>query len=95
MNNEYLYIREDPIYREKLKVVKFGSTTKPVERDDQYATGEPIRGNFKQLYLILNKKCLKAEKTLQSSFKKYHNYVNGGKEFYKDDICDLIESIFS
>jgi len=93
MNNEYLYIREDPIYREKLKVVKFGSTTKPVERDDQYATGEPIRGNFKQLYLILNKKCLKAEKTLQSSFKKYHNYVNGGTEFYKDDICDLIESI--
>jgi len=93
MNNEYLYIREDPIYREKLKVVKFGSTTKPVERDDQYATGEPIRGNFKQLYLILNKKCLKAEKTLQSSFKKYHNYINGGTEFYKDDICDLIESI--
>ena len=52
------------LYREQLKVVKFGSTTKPVERDNQYATGEPIRGVFIQLYLILNITCLKAEHTL-------------------------------
>ena len=92
MNNQYLYIREDSIYREKLKVVKFGSTTKPVERDNQYATSEFIRGTFIQLYLIFNVTCLKAEHILQSIFKNYHCYFNGGTEFYRDEICNLMES---
>ena len=94
MKQHYIYIREDPIYRASLPIIKLGQTTGPIERDESYATGEPIRGKFIQLYEILNMTCLQAEKILQDEFIEYHHNGNGGIEFYNDKICQLMEQTF-
>jgi len=95
MNHEYIYIREDPIYRKNLKVIKLGGTTKPVERDSQYATGEPNRGKFIQLYEIHNMTYREVEKSLHEKFIIYHYSTDGGTEYYRDDICNIMKSTMS
>ena len=88
----YIYIRSDTSNHLD-NVCKLGQTSNIPDRDFQYSTGEYIRGCFIKVIEILDEKYnhIYVEKLLQRYFKIYHMKKNGGNEFYKNEIIDLIE----
>ena len=88
----YIYIRSDTSNHLD-NVCKLGQTSNIPDRDFQYATGEYIRSSFIKVIEILDEKYnhIYVEKLLQRYFKIYHMKKNGGNEFYKNEIIDLIE----
>ena len=104
MSNHYLYIRYHESYKQ-YNAVKLGITTCIGSRDSSYATGEIKRGQFINVYELTNlsKKypyslCTKPlehlEKLLHIYLKnlKKHIYIDGGTEFFSNDIINLIHT---
>ena len=91
-NNGFIYIRQH-IYYENDKICKLGKTKNIPDRDNNYATGEYIRGYFVLVIEILDEQIYDdtyVEKLLQKYFKNYHIKKNGGCEFYQNKIIDEI-----
>lgn len=102
MTKHYLYIRHHESYH-KYNAVKLGITTCIGSRDSTYATGEIKRGCFINVYelsnlskkYILSKNPLEyLEKLLHIYLKSAdkHIYIDSGREFFNNDIIDLIPS---
>jgi predicted helicase len=89
MNNGYIYIRKHVSY-DKYDVCKLGKTINLIERNSTYKTGEVKCGNFELVIQVSKLKLNIIEKILQEHFKSYHYYLDGGVEFYKKDIIQLI-----
>jgi superfamily II DNA or RNA helicase len=91
-SNGYIYIRQH-LYYENDKICKLGKTKNIPDRDNNYATGEYIRGYFVLVIEILNEQTYDdtyIEKLLQKYFKNYHIKKDGGCEFYQNKIIDEI-----
>jgi superfamily II DNA or RNA helicase len=91
-NNGFIYIRSH-IYYENDKICKLGKTKNIPDRDNNYATGEYIRGYFVLVIEILNEQIYDdtyIEKLLQKYLKGYHIKKDGGSEFYQNKIIDKI-----
>ena len=87
----YIYIRSHPSYTEN-DGCKLGKTNNIPERDTQYATGEIKRGKF-ELVIEMSKSVIGiVEKMLQKYFTTigFHIQYDGGTEFYKRGIINLI-----
>lgn len=90
-NNGYLYVRTHESYY-KYNACKTGIAENIPDRDSTYATGEIKRGSFDIVIEIPKDKMRIIEKILQTYFNTlgFHIKFNGGKEFYKRDIINLI-----
>lgn len=91
-NNGYVYIRLH-IYYIKDGICKLGKTKNIPDRDNNYATGEYIRGYFVLVIEISSDQIYDdtfVEKLLQNHFKNYHSRKNGGSEYYQSNIIDEI-----
>lgn len=91
-SNGFIYIRHH-LYYENDKICKLGKTKNIPDRDNNYATGEYIRGYFVLVIEILNEQTYDdtyVEKLLQKYFKNYHIKKDGGCEFYQNKIIDEI-----
>jgi superfamily II DNA or RNA helicase len=91
-SNSFIYIRLH-LYYENDKICKLGKTKNIPDRDNNYATGEYIRGYFVLVIEILNEQTYDdtyVEKLLQKYFKNYHIKKDGGCEFYQNKIIDEI-----
>lgn len=88
INNGYIYIRVHPSY-DSDETCKLGKTTNIYKRDATYATGELKRGVFKMVFEVNNVD--EIERLLQKNFQKINIKYDGGCEFYKKEIIDLIE----
>lgn len=102
MSKYYLYIRHHESYH-KYNAVKLGITKCIGSRDSTYATGEIKRGCFINVYelsnlskkYILSKNPLEyLEKLLHIYLKSAdkHIYIDSGREFFNNDVIDLIPS---
>jgi superfamily II DNA or RNA helicase len=100
MTKYYLYIRHHESYQ-SYNAVKLGITTCIGSRDSSYATGEIKRGKFINVYELINlsnkyplsaKPLEHLEKLLHIYLKnlKKYIYIDGGTEFFSDDIIHLI-----
>jgi superfamily II DNA or RNA helicase len=92
ISNGFIYIRQH-IYYDNDKICKLGKTKNIPDRDNNYATGEYIRGYFVLVIEILDKQTYNdtyVEKLLQKYFKNYHIKKDGGCEFYQNKIIDEI-----
>ena len=89
--NGYLYVRTHESYY-KYNACKTGIAENIPDRDSTYATGEIKRGSFDIVIEIPKDKMRIIEKILQTYFNTlgFHIKFNGGKEFYKRDIINLI-----
>ena len=91
-SNGFIYIRHH-LYYENDKICKLGKTKNIPDRDNNYATGEYIRGYFVLVIEILNEQTYDdtyVEKLLQKYFKNYHIKKDGGCEFYQTKIIGEI-----
>ena len=96
-NNGFVYIRQH-IYYDNDKICKLGRSKNIPDRDNSYATGEYKRGKFKLVIEISNNQIFDdtfVEKILQRYFKNYHSKINGGSEFYQNNIIDEIVPFLS
>ena len=92
INNGYIYIRNH-IYYDNDNICKLGKTKNIANRDNNYATGEYKRGYFIIVIEILNNQLFDdtyVEKLLQKYFRNYHSKINGGSEFYQNEIINEI-----
>ena len=91
--SDYIYLRNkhgDYLHQDK-QFIKLGETSNLIRRDEQYATGEHIRGKYVKIFKLLNMDSKKCEKVLKNMFKKYNNHIDAGTEFYEYKIVELIE----
>ena len=96
-NNGYVYIRQH-LYYEYNKICKLGKTKNIPDRDNSYATGEYKRGKFVLVIEILNNQTFDdtyVEKLLQRYFKNYNSKIDGGNEFYHNNIINEIVPFLS
>ena len=96
-NNGFVYIRQH-IYYDNDKICKLGRSKNIPDRDNSYATSEYKRGKFKLVIEISNNQIFDdtfVEKILQRYFKNYHSKINGGSEFYQNNIIDEIVPFLS
>ncbi len=89
----YIYIREHEAYS-KYNACKLGKTESIPERDNTYITGEIVRGVFTLIFEVKKEQLDNIEKELQEEFKNLNIYNNGGTEFFKIEIKELIEPYF-
>lgn len=90
-----LYVRDNEWYQ-KENVYKFGSTANLADRNNTYKTSEIKLGKFIVVYLIKNlteDEMKQLDKEIMEYFKLLNLWINydGGKEFFKRNIIDLIE----
>ena len=96
-NNGFVYVRQH-IYYENDEICKLGRSKNIPDRDNGYATGEYRRGKFILVIEISNNQIFNdifVEKILQRYFKNYHCKINGGNEFYQNNIIDEIVPFLS
>ena len=86
--DEFIYIRTNDWWKSK-QLIKLGQSDKPIQREGNYITCEPDRGEFLKIYKV--NKSDDSESKLQTYFKQYHYNENGGNEFYNECITDKIE----
>jgi superfamily II DNA or RNA helicase len=86
----YIYVRIHESY-EKYEACKVGKAENIPDRDSQYATGEIVRGEFKDVYEVKYEDMSKIEEKIQERFKEMKVYRNGGTEFYNKRIMEKIE----
>ncbi len=89
----YIYIREHEAYN-NYAACKLGKTQCIPERENTYITGEIVKGTFTLVFEVNNQQLDWIEKVLQENFKIYNIYINGGTEFFKLEIKELIEPYF-
>jgi superfamily II DNA or RNA helicase len=86
----YIYVRDHYSY-DKYDLYKLGKTINIPDRDSNYITSEPVRGEFKLVLELPIKTIGIIEKLLQNEFQNLHCKFNGGSEFYKREIINKIE----
>lgn len=91
MSNGYIYIRTHTAYDAE-SVCKLGKTDSIPNRDTQYATGEIKRGIFALVLEMPVESVGIVERMLQKYFNSMglHIQFDGGTEFYKNDIIELV-----
>ncbi len=89
----YIYIREHEAYN-NYAVCKLGKTECIPERENTYITGEIVKGVFTLVFEVKKDQLDLIEKVLQENFKNINVYINGGTEFFKLEIKELIEPYF-
>ncbi len=89
----YIYIREHESYN-NYAVCKLGKTECIPERENTYVTGEIVKGTFTLVFEVKKDQLDLIEKVLQKNFKNINVYINGGTEFFKLEIKELIEPYF-
>lgn len=85
----YIYIRWHKSYN---KLVKLGMTGCPIERDQQYITGEPDRGKYLLILKVEDEGF--CEDLLAADFEGVHYDGSGGIEFYDVSILNQITNRF-
>ncbi len=96
-NNGFVYVRQH-VYYENDKICKLGKSKNIPDRDNSYATGEYRRGKFGLVIEISNNQIFDdtyVEILLQRYFKNYHSKIDGGSEFYQNQIIDEIVPFLS
>jgi hypothetical protein len=88
----FIYIRTHESY-DLYKVVKVGKTDNLYRRDSTYATGELKRGKFAVVYEF-DENINEIEKNLKRHFSYLNQKHNGGTEFFKREIIDLLPDYF-
>jgi superfamily II DNA or RNA helicase len=86
----YIYIRNHLSY-DIYNVCKVGKTSNIPERDEQYATSEIKRGYFESVFEVQKEKMGFIERLIHFEFHELNIRYDGGIEFYKKEIIDLIE----
>ncbi len=94
MEKGYIYIRQNLFY-DLYNVYKIGKTINIPDRNNQYITGEIIRGNFKNVYEVSIEEMDNIEKRLFKIFSNLNVNLGGGKEFYDKKIIEYIEYFFT
>jgi predicted helicase len=84
---EYIYLRTNETY-ETHELYKLGYTSSIPDRDNQYKTGEVHKGKFILVIQIKNARLI--EELLKKYFKPLNVKYNGGTEFFKKEIINLI-----
>ncbi len=89
INSGFIYIRSHESY-DKYDAYKLGKAQNCLDRESIYITSEIKKGNY-ELVLEVNDNS-KIEKKLQKHFIKLglHVYIDGGTEFFKKDIINLV-----
>jgi superfamily II DNA or RNA helicase len=85
----YIYLRDTKWYQHE-NVIKLGVTQNIINRGSVYITSEFIRGKYILVIEIPLEKLHDIDLKMKRHFKSYHVYMDGGTEFYKRDIIDLI-----
>ena len=87
----YIYLRTNEAY-DTYDAYKLGKTQNCVERESVYISGEIKRGKYILVLQVLYDDLAVIEKKLQKYFtrKDLHVYVDGGTEFFKKSIVNLI-----
>ena len=91
----FLYIRTNNWYKQ-LNIHKIGISENIIERDGTYITGEPIKGEYTDVWEISlisnkNKNCI--DKYIKNILKTELYIGNGGTEFYKGNKEIIINKI--
>ncbi len=89
----YIYVRNHVSY-DKHNACKLGKASNIPERDNQYATGEITRGNFKLVFEIPIEQMDSIERLLKNKFYSINIKYDAGTEFFDNKIIDLIEPYF-
>lgn len=95
----FIYIRTNEWY-EQLGLRKVGITELPIpEREQPYITCEPIAGRTELAFAVLKETVHDLDKKIQNEFVEFNaKYLDtkftGGREFFKEDIIELIEPYF-
>lgn len=85
----YIYIRYHYSY-DNFDCYKIGKASCIPDRDSQYATSEIIRGHFIKVFEVPYKQMNFIERSIQHKFEHLNVRYNGGTEFYKKNIINLI-----
>jgi len=87
----YIYVRNHWSY-DAQNGYKLGKANNIPERNNQYVTGEIIKGYFVSIYEVPIKQVVIIERLLQYEFRELHiKDYDGGIEFYNRQIINLIE----
>ena len=85
----YIYIRINELCISK-RIVKLGKTMNPNDRDFQYTTYEPDKGEFIKIYSVDD---VNTEEKLKIYFERYNYKGSGGTEYFNECIIDKIEDV--
>jgi hypothetical protein len=86
----YIYLRNNELCELK-NIIKLGITASIKDRDGTYITSEHKRGKFIYVIEIPFKYMHMIDNYLKEYLKEYHNYIDGGTEYYNKSISTLIE----
>lgn len=84
-----IYIRDNEWFKQK-NIIKLGITQNIYDRENTYITGEPKKGVFIMVILVQLEILNIIDKLLKQHFIDYNILNDGGNEFYKRDIIDLL-----
>jgi len=85
----YIYLRDNAWYKSE-NTIKLGIASNTKERDGTYVTGEIIRGEFIKVFEVPRDKMRVIESHLHAVLKDYQDMRDGGTEFFKRDIIDMV-----
>jgi superfamily II DNA or RNA helicase len=89
MEKGYIYLRDNAWYRSE-NTIKLGIASNTKDRDGTYVTGEIIRGEFIKVFEVPREKMRYVETHLHTTLKEYRDRRDGGTEFFKRDIIDMV-----
>ena len=89
MEKGYIYLRDNAWYRSE-NTIKLGIASNTKDRDGTYVTGEIIRGEFIKVFEVPRDKMRYVETHLHTTLKEYRDRRDGGTEFFKRDIIDMV-----
>ena len=87
IKNEYIYIRMNEWW-DIYDAIKMGKAKNAIDRESTYNTSEIKRGTY--ILVLKVNDCHKIEKKLKKHFKEYNIIFDGGIEFFKKAIIDMI-----
>ena len=82
-------MRDNAWYRSE-NTIKLGIASNTKDRDGTYVTGEIIRGEFIKVFEVPRDKMRYVETHLHTTLKEYRDRRDGGTEFFKRDIIDMV-----
>jgi superfamily II DNA or RNA helicase len=82
-------LRDNAWYRSE-NTIKLGIASNTKDRDGTYVTGEIIRGEFIKVFEVPREKMRYVETHLHTTLKEYRDRRDGGTEFFKRDIIDMV-----
>lgn len=85
----YIYLRDNKWFQHE-NIIKLGVSKDIINRGSVYITSEFIRGKYILVIEIPHEILHDIDIKMKRHFKPYHVYKDGGTEFYKRDIIDLV-----